>query len=454
VIETFNPATGELVAAYDEHTVDDIARFAEQAHDRYLEWRLATYAERAGYLMRIADLLEERADEFAGMMAIEMGKPIKAGSGEANKCAWVCRHYAENAERYLADQTIVTERTAAFTTYAPLGVVLAVMPWNFPLWQVFRFAAPALMAGNAVLMKHASNVTGTALAIGNVIDDAGMPEGLFRVLVAGSDKVGDALAHPRVVAATLTGSSAAGAAVASRAGALLKKTVLELGGSDPYLVLEDADLDLAADVCAASRLINGGQSCIAAKRFIVVDSVYESFVVKLAAAMSARKMGDPLDEDTDIGPQARVDLRDDLHRQVMASIAAGAELVIGGEIPPGPGAFYPATILKGVTRDMPVFNEETFGPVAAVTPVPDEEAAIAAANDSVFGLGAAVFTRDLDRGERIAVTRLEAGSCFVNAGVASDPRLPFGGIKQSGYGRELADAGIREFVNLKTVVVA
>lgn len=454
MIETFNPATGERVASYEEHTVDDIGRFAEHAHNSFLEWRLVSYADRAVYLLRIADLLEERADEFAEMMAVEMGKPVKAGRGEATKCGWVCRHYAENAEKYLADQTIATERTASFTTYAPLGVVLAVMPWNFPLWQVFRFAAPALMAGNAILLKHASNVTGTALAIGQVLADAGIPDGLFRVLVVGSDKVGDALAHPRVVAATLTGSGPAGAAVAARAGALLKKTVLELGGSDPYLVLADADLDLAADVCAASRLINGGQSCIAAKRFIVVGDIYESFVTKLAATMSARKMGNPLDDDTDIGPQARVDLRDDLHRQVTESIAAGAELVIGGEIPPGPGAFYPATLLKGVTRDMPVFNEETFGPVAAVTPVPDEEAAIAAANDTVFGLGAAVFTRDLDRGERIAATRLEAGSCFVNAGVASDPRLPFGGIKQSGFGRELADVGIREFVNLKTVVVA
>jgi succinate-semialdehyde dehydrogenase/glutarate-semialdehyde dehydrogenase len=454
VIETFNPTTGARIAGYEEHSVADIARSADEAHQRYLEWRLLSYPDRAQYLRRVADLLEERADELADLMAVEMGKPVRAGRGEAEKCAWVCRHYAEHAAAYLADQPIATERTASYTTCQPLGVVLAVMPWNFPLWQVFRFAAPALMAGNGVLLKHASNVTGTALEIGRMVADAGVPAGLFQVLVVSSARVGDVLAHPRVMAATLTGSGPAGAAVASRAGALLKKTVLELGGSDPYLVLADADLELAADVCAASRLINGGQSCIAAKRFLVVEDVHEEFVAKLTAAMAARSMGDPRDEETDIGPQARVDLRDELHRQVTASVAAGARLVLGGEVPPGPGAFYPATVLDGVSAAMPVFREETFGPVAAVTPVADEEAAIAAANDTVFGLGAAVFTGDLERGEHIAAARLEAGSCFVNAGVASDPRLPFGGIRQSGFGRELAGAGIREFVNLKTVVVA
>jgi succinate-semialdehyde dehydrogenase/glutarate-semialdehyde dehydrogenase len=387
-------------------------------------------------------------------MAREMGKPVSQGRAEASKCAWVCRHYAENAERYLQDVSIATERSASYVVHRPLGVVLAVMPWNFPLWQVFRFAAPALMAGNGVLLKHASNVTGCSLAIGGIIEDAGLPHGLFGVLVVGADKVATVLEDPRVVAATLTGSEAAGAAVAAKAGAMLKKTVLELGGSDPYLVLADADLDLAADTCAASRLINGGQSCIAAKRFIVIDSIYEEFVDRLARAMASRKLGDPLAEDTDIGPQARHDLRDDLHRQVVASIAAGAELVLGGDMPEGPGAFYPATVLGRVTSGMPVYHEEAFGPVAAVISAPDEDAAIAIANDSDFGLGAAVFTTDVARGEQIAAYRLEAGCCFVNSPVASDPRLPFGGIKRSGYGRELADLGIREFVNAKTVVVA
>jgi succinate-semialdehyde dehydrogenase/glutarate-semialdehyde dehydrogenase len=453
-IETYNPATGELLAGYAEHTADQVATRIGLAHNCFRDWSHLTYAERAPVLLRMADLLEERRDELAQLMALEMGKPVREGRSEATKCAWVCRHYAENAEGYLEDSPIATERAASYVAYRPLGVILAVMPWNFPLWQVFRFSAPALMAGNGVLLKHASNVTGCALAIERIVEDAGLPAGLFGVLVIGSSRVAAVLEDPRVVAATLTGSGPAGAAVAAKAGSLLKKTVLELGGSDPYLVLADADLDLAAEVCAASRLINGGQSCIAAKRFIVASSVHDNFVEKLAAAMATRKLGDPLDEETDIGPQARVDLRDELSRQVAASVAAGANVVLGGEIPAGPGAFYPATLLSGVTSAMPVYSEETFGPVAAVIPALDEDAAIAIANSTEYGLGAAVFTRDVARGERIAADRLEAGACFVNAPVASDPRLPFGGIKRSGYGRELAGEGIREFVNAKTVVVA
>jgi succinate-semialdehyde dehydrogenase / glutarate-semialdehyde dehydrogenase len=453
-IETINPATGDVLAGYPEHTADEVAGRIEQAHHSYLDWSRLDYQERAPFLLRMADLLEERCDELATLMALEMGKPVREGRSEANKCAWVCRHYAENAAGYLEDFPIVTERSASYVAYRPLGVVLAVMPWNFPLWQVFRFSAPALMAGNGVLLKHASNVTGCALAIERIVQDAGLPAGLFGVLVIGSSRVASVLDDPRVVAATLTGSGPAGAAVAAKAGSLLKKTVLELGGSDPYLVLADADLDLAAEVCAASRLINGGQSCIAAKRFIVASSVHDEFVSKLASAMANRKMGDPLAEDTDIGPQARLDLRDELSRQVLASVSAGAKVVLGGEIPAGPGAFYPPTVLAGVTSAMPVYSEETFGPVAAVIAARDEEAAIAIANSTEYGLGAAVFTSDAARGERIAADRLEAGACFVNAPVASDPRLPFGGIKRSGFGRELAGEGIREFVNVKTVVVA
>jgi succinate-semialdehyde dehydrogenase/glutarate-semialdehyde dehydrogenase len=453
-IETVNPATGEPLATYQEHTESEVTARIELAHSRYREWSRLDYPERAPVLLRMADLLEQRKDELAELMAREMGKPVREGRAEAAKCAWVCRHYAENAAGYLEDNPIPTERSSSYVAYRPLGVILAVMPWNFPLWQVFRFSAPALMAGNGVLLKHASNVTGCALAIERIVEDAGLPTGLLGVLVIGSDRVSSVLEDSRVVAATLTGSGPAGAAVAAKAGSLLKKTVLELGGSDPYLVLEDADLDLAADTCAASRLINGGQSCIAAKRFIVVDAVHDQFVEKLATAMAARKLGDPLADDTDIGPQARLDLRDELHRQVLASVAVGAELVLGGELPAGPGAFYPATVLSGVNSEMPVYSEETFGPVAAVIRADDEASAVAIANDTEYGLGAAVFTRDIERGRRIAADRLEAGCCFVNSPVGSDPRLPFGGVKRSGYGRELAGEGIREFVNAKTVVVA
>jgi succinate-semialdehyde dehydrogenase/glutarate-semialdehyde dehydrogenase len=332
-------------------------------------------------------------------------------------------------------------------------VVLAVMPWNFPFWQVFRFAAPALMAGNAGVLKHASNVCGCALAIEDIFRAAGFPPDIFRTLLVGSRRVDALLAHPRIVAATLTGSTPAGKAVARRAGELLKKTVLELGGSDPYVVLEDADVEAAAAACVASRLINAGQSCIAAKRFIVVDAVRARFEELFVAGMRAAKMGDPLQEDVTVGPQARRDLRDELHEQVERTVAAGARCVLGGTVPPGPGAFYPPTVLLDVRPGMAAFDEELFGPVGAIVPARDEVEAIALANRSVFGLGAAVFTRDAARGERLAARELEAGCCFVNAAVKSDPRLPFGGIKTSGYGRELAAFGIREFVNIKTVYV-
>jgi succinate-semialdehyde dehydrogenase/glutarate-semialdehyde dehydrogenase len=386
-------------------------------------------------------------------MALEMGKPVAAGRAEADKCAWVCEYYADHAEGFLADEPIATDATHSFVRYEPLGVVLAVMPWNFPLWQVFRFAAPALMAGNAGVLKHASNVCGCALAIEDVFRRAGFPEHLFRSLLVGSRQVDALLGHPRIMAATLTGSTPAGKAVARRAGELLKKTVLELGGSDPYLILEDADVEAAAATCVASRLINSGQSCIAAKRFIVVEPVRSRFEELFVQGMRAAKMGDPLAEDVQVGPQARVDLRDELHGQVERSLLAGARCLLGGAIPPGPGAFYPPTVLADVHPGMPAFDEELFGPVGAIVPARDEAEAIRLANQSVFGLGAAVFTRDVARGERIAARELEAGSCFVNASVKSDPRLPFGGIKQSGYGRELAVFGIREFVNIKTIYV-
>ncbi len=453
MLQSINPATGELIAEYQEHDLEQIRGFVETADRASGEWRQGDFAARAAVLKTAGDLLEKRAAALAVLMAGEMGKPVAQGEAEARKCAWVCRHYADHAEGYLRDQVIGTEAAKSYVTYQPIGVVLAVMPWNFPLWQVFRFAAPALMAGNAGLLKHSSNVSGCALAIEDILLEAGLPDGLFRTLLIPSSRVEPVLAHPLVRAATLTGSGPAGAAVAAVAGRHLKKTVLELGGSDPYLVLADADLDLAATTCATSRLLNGGQSCIAAKRFIVHESVGEDFTRQLIAGMASKKMGDPLDSETDIGPQARVDLRDELHQQVVDSVAAGARVVLGGEVPPGPGAFYPATVLTGVTSGMPAYHEEMFGPVAAVIVVGDEDEAIAVANDSEFGLGAAVFSRDPDRAEAVA-GRIEAGNVAINTLVASDPRLPFGGIKQSGYGRELADLGIKEFMNAKTVVIA
>ncbi|MFN3486814.1 MAG: aldehyde dehydrogenase family protein, partial [Planctomycetota bacterium] len=341
-----------------------------------------------------------------------------------------------------------------YVAFEPLGVVLAVMPWNFPFWQVFRFAAPALMAGNAAVLKHASNVPGCARAVEEVFREAGFPEGLFSAVLAGSEVVESLIEHPRVRAVTLTGSSAAGRAVAAKAGACLKKTVLELGGSDPYVVLEDADVSRAAAVCAESRLVNSGQSCIAAKRFVVAERVREEFVARLVERMRSARVGSPLEEGVEVGPLARRDLRDELHRQVVDSVARGARLLLGGQVPPGAGAFYPPTVLSEVRRGMPAWTEELFGPVAAVIGARDEEEAIRIANDSPVGLGAAVFSRDLERAEGLAVRELEAGCVFVNAQVRSDPRLPFGGVKESGYGRELGTFGLREFVNVKTVVVA
>lgn len=453
-IESVNPATGETIATYEEMGRGEVDEILDAAAAAQTEWRNVPVAERAATLRRAAAILQEGAQEYGVLMAREMGKPVAAGRSEAEKCAWVCDYYAERAEGFLADREVETDALRSFVTFRPLGVVLAVMPWNFPFWQVFRFAAPALAAGNAAVLKHASNVFGCALAIEDVFHRAGIPEPLFRALLVGSGAVDGILEHPRVAAATLTGSTAAGRAVAAKAGGELKKTVLELGGSDPYLVLADADLDLAVETCVESRLINSGQSCIAAKRFVVVREVAGEFTRRFVERMAAKRMGDPLDEANDLGPQARRDLRDELHDQVRRSVEAGARCLLGGEVPDGPGAFYPPTVLAGVGPGMPAYEEELFGPVAAVIEVAGEEEAIRVANDSSFGLGAAVFTRDLARGEQIAARRLEAGCCFVNELVKSDPRLPFGGVKDSGYGRELSDFGLREFVNVKTVWVA
>ena len=453
-IQAINPATGEVVATHDEMKPDVVAGIVESVHAAALDWRRASYADRAVPMRKAAEILRKEARDFAHLMAREMGKPVRDGVAEAQKCATACDFFAEHAAKFLAREVVKTEARSSFVTFNPLGVVLAVMPWNFPFWQVFRFAAPGLMAGNAAVLKHASNVPGCAIAIEEIFHRAGFPENVFRTLMIGSGAVDAVIEHPRVRAVTLTGSGPAGRAIAAKAGRLLKKTVLELGGSDPYLVLEDADLDLAAAVCTKARLVNSGQSCIAGKRFIVVEDVRAGFEERFVKRMAAAKMGDPLDEATEVGPQARADLRDTLQRQVDESVAKGARCLLGGSVPDGPGAFYPPTILTHVRPGMPAFDEELFGPVAAVVPVRDEAEAVAMANASPFGLGGGVITRDVARGERIAADLIESGCVFVNDAVRSDSRLPFGGIKESGYGRELASYGIREFVNIKSVCVA
>lgn len=452
-IRTINPATGQPGREYETLDGRQVGQAIRAVHRAFGGWRRTSLEERAQLLRASATVLRERASELAILMADEMGKPVTAGRGEIEKCAWVCEHYADHGAEYLAREEVPTDDRRSFVTFEPLGVVLAVMPWNFPFWQAFRFAAPALMAGNTIVLKHASNVPGCALAIEDIFRRAGFPTDVFRTLLVESARVKSIIANPLVSAVTLTGSTEAGRSVAQTAGRHLKKTVLELGGSDAYLVLEDADLEHAANTCAASRLINAGQSCIAAKRFIVVAAVREEFERRLVDAMRRVQTGDPHDEQTTLGPLARHDLRDALHEQVQASIARGACCLIGGAIPEGPGAAYPPTVLTDVRRGMPAFDEELFGPVAAIVPVADEAEAVRTANESRFGLGAAVFTRDIERGTRIAAHELEAGCCCVNMLVQSDPRLPFGGIKDSGYGRELSHFGIREFVNIKSVSV-
>ncbi|MFW5876718.1 MAG: NAD-dependent succinate-semialdehyde dehydrogenase [Myxococcota bacterium] len=452
-MKAIDPSTGEVIREYEALSWEQARDRIEASHRAFTGWRERSFAERAQPMRRAAAVLRERRDEYAELMAREMGKPLGSGRSEVEKCAWVCEHYAEHAEDLLAPRPVRTDASRSYVAFRPLGVVFAVMPWNFPFWQVFRFAAPSLMAGNGAVLKHAENVPGCALAIEDVFRRAGFPDDLFASLLVGRDMAPKIIEHPRVVAVTLTGSTRAGRAVASKAGEALKKTVLELGGSDPYVVLEDADLDEAVATCVQSRLLNGGQSCIAAKRFVVVRPVLEAFQSKMVERMRAVEMGSPFDEGTELGPQARTDLRDDLHRQVRESIEAGATRLLGGEVPDRPGAWYPPTVLANVGPDMPAYREELFGPVAAILAAEDEDGAIRIANDSQYGLGAAVFARDPERGERIARERLDAGNCFVNSLVRSDPRLPFGGVKESGYGRELGAFGILEFVNIKTVYI-
>ncbi len=450
-IETANPATGELLAEYEEHSAADVDRIIEDAQAAFGEWRQWRFSRRGSVLQKAAQLLRRDKESYAQLMAREMGKPITQGLGEVEKCAWVCEYYAENAAAFLAPEPAASDARKSLIVHRPLGVILGVMPWNFPFWQVFRFAATALAAGNACVLKHASNVTGSAIAIEKLFVEAGIHTDAFRTLVIPGSRVREALEHPRVRGMALTGSTEVGKKAAAVAASQVKKTVLELGGSDPYLVLDDADIDLAATTCANARLLNSGQSCIAAKRFIVMHEVAEAFTERFLARMRAAVVGDPLDAHTEVGPLARRDLREELHDQVQRTVAAGATIALGGSVPDGPGNFYPPTVLTEVRPDMPAAREELFGPVASITVARNEEEAIEFANAGPFGLGAAVFTADLERGERIAAERIDAGSCFVNGAVKSDPRLPFGGIKESGYGRELSRYGILEFVNTKTV---
>jgi succinate-semialdehyde dehydrogenase/glutarate-semialdehyde dehydrogenase len=453
VLVSINPATGEKIKEYKEMTPKEVAEVLQKSNEEFKKWRKVPFSERKKLMLKAAKILRDNKDSYAKMLTLEMGKLFKDAIGEVEKCTWVCEYYAENAEKILQPELVETEATKSYVAFQPLGVILAVMPWNFPYWQVFRFAAPALMAGNVGVLKHASNVSGAALIIEEVFRKAGFPEYAFKTLLIGSKQVAAVIENEIVKAVTLTGSTPAGRAVASKAGEMLKKTVLELGGSDPYIILEDADKEGAVMTCVKSRLINAGQSCIAAKRFIIVESKLEGFIERYVESMKLMEMGDPFDPSTNVGPQARHDLRDELHKQVQKSIEMGAELLLGGYIPDGPGAFYPPTVLANVKKGMPAYDEELFGPVASIISAKDTAEAISIANDSVFGLGAAVFTKNIAKGERIAVEEIEAGSCFINTFVRSDPRLPFGGIKQSGFGRELSHYGIKEFVNIKTIYI-
>ena len=457
ILRSVDPATGDEVASYPTFTTAEIEAAVAAAHKAQQTWRGTSLDVRARLLTEAARLLRERQEQYATLITREMGKPIVEASAELDKCAWTCDFYAEKAAGFLAPETVETAADGSFVTYEPLGVVLAIMPWNFPFWQVTRFAAPALMAGDGGLLKHAPNVSGCALAFEAVLADAGFPHGLFRTLLVDEATVGETtaslLADARIAAVTITGSDRAGAHVAAAAGRALKKSVLELGGSDPFLVLADAELPAVAVQAARSRFLNSGQSCLAAKRFVVEEAVADEFEGRLVDAVEALAVGNPLDPATRVGPLARADLVDGVDRQVRESVARGARVLTGGRRIGDRGCFYAPTVLTDVRPGMPAYDEETFGPVAAVIRVTDETQAIGVANDTAYGLGASVWTTDVERGLRVA-RQIQSGAVFVNAVVASDPRLPFGGIKRSGYGRELSAAGILEFTNLRTYWVS
>jgi succinate-semialdehyde dehydrogenase/glutarate-semialdehyde dehydrogenase len=452
-ITSINPATGEEIHVYQLHDLQQVKHILEEVQSAQELWRKLSFKKRGEVLKSIAKQLRKQQEDLAVLATKEMGKPIQQSRDEVEKCAKTFEFYAKHGADFLEDEEVETDARKSYVSFQPLGVVLAVMPWNFPYWQVFRAMGPALMAGNAMVLKHASNVSGCAMAIEQVMKSAGSPDNLFRTFLLPSSAVADVIAHPAISAVTFTGSTSAGSKVAAVAASHVKKQVLELGGSDAYIILEDADMELAVKTCVDGRLVNSGQSCVAAKRFVVVKEVYAEFESKMVEMMKAATFGDPMDKNNKIGPLARVDLRDQLHDQVQRTIDAGAQLLCGGYIPEGPGAYYPPTVLAGIKKGMPAYEEELFGPVATVIMAEDEEDAIRIANDSIYGLGGGIFSKDRKRAEKLAAKELQAGNCFINAFVHSDPRLPFGGIKQSGYGRELSAYGMREFVNIKTVFI-
>jgi succinate-semialdehyde dehydrogenase/glutarate-semialdehyde dehydrogenase len=451
-MKSVNPATAELLKEYQEHSAAEANHVIEDSYRAFLSWKNFSFSERSQYLKRVALVLQEGKNDLGKLISLEMGKPISEAIAEIEKCAWVSDYYAAQAVNFLKNEPAQSDGKEAYISFEPLGPILAIMPWNFPFWQVFRFAAPALMAGNSALLKHASNVSGCALAIEEVFLKAGLPKNLFRTLLISSAMVQEVIENDLIMAVTLTGSEAAGSKVAEIAGRSIKKCVLELGGSDPFIILKDAELAKAVQSAVRARCLNAGQSCIAAKRFIVEKSIVNEFEKLFVRALGQLKMGDPLDPATEVGALAREDIRSELHGQVERSIDGGGKLILGGNIPDGKGFFYPVTLIRGDRAELAVFKEETFGPVAALIAVENEDQAITIANNSRLGLGASLWTRDIEKGKKIA-SMIECGSVFINGMVKSDPRLPFGGIKKSGFGRELSHYGIKEFVNIKTVWV-
>ena len=449
---SINPSTGLKIRSYNQHSNVEIENILNSSCEAQKKWQNTDLKFRLACLEQLSEILSDSKREYSLLMAEEMGKPFKQGIGEIEKCIWLCNYYVENSVKYLDDKKIKTGGQKSFVTFKPLGLILGIMPWNFPFWQVFRFAVPSIIVGNGAILKHASNVQGCAFSIESSFSRSGFPKHLFQNISISGKNVSKVIKSSKISAVTLTGSTPAGRSVAETAGKELKKTVLELGGSDPYVILEDAEIEKSVDSCISGRILNTGQSCISAKRLIVVESIHDQFLSFLEQKLSKKIMGDPKD-DVDIGPMVSIEAREEVHQQVLKSIEDGANLKIGGEIPKIPGAFYPITLLSNVKPGVVAFDEEIFGPVFAVIKAKDENHAIDLANDSPFGLGAAVFTKNINKGEEIAKNRLNAGLCFVNDFVKSDPRLPFGGIKQSGYGRELSIYGLMEFVNIKTVVL-
>ncbi len=452
-LQTTNPATGEILATFPELTDLEVQAKLDKAAAAFLTWKNTSFAERADLMRKVGNLFRENKERLGKLATLEMGKPVTQAIAEAEKCALACDYYADNAERILAPRSIATEAKESYVLHEPTGIILAVMPWNFPFWQVMRFAAPALMAGNVGVLKHASNVPQCAAAFEEMFTQAGFPEGVFQNLAIGSAKVEQVIRHPKVTGVALTGSEAAGSKVAGLAGSLIKTSVLELGGSDPFVVLADADIEYAAEMAAKGRLQNNGQSCIAAKRFIVEDAAYDAFLERFVHYVSSQVIGDPMDPRTTLGPVVNEQGRLDLERQIDDAVAQGATIATGGKRMEGPGFFFEPTILTDITKDMLAYHEELFGPVACVYRVKDAEEALFVANDTTFGLGGSVWTKDLEKGKALAA-KIRAGAVFVNAIVKSDPRVPFGGTGVSGFGRELAEEGIKEFVNVKTVWVA